>query len=56
MKTAATVFLIDDDEPTRDALSLQFRSVGLQVESFTSANDFLENMPADRRGCVMWGR
>ena len=53
MKTAATVFLIDDDEPTRDALSLQFRSVGLQVESFTSANDFLENMPADRRGCVV---
>ncbi len=53
METAATVFLIDDDEPTRDALSLQFRSAGLQVESFVSANDFLENMPAGRRGCVV---
>lgn len=53
METAATVFLIDDDEPTRDALCLQFRSAGLQVESFASANDFLENIPADRFGCVV---
>ncbi len=53
METAATVFLIDDDEPTRDALCLQFRSAGLQVESFVSANDFLEKLPADRRGCVV---
>ncbi len=53
METAATVFLIDDDEPTRDALCLQFRSAGLQVESFASANDFLENIPADRCGCVV---
>ena len=53
METAATVFVIEDDEPTRDALCLQFQSAGLQVETFASANDFLENMPVDRCGCVV---
>ena len=48
-----TVFLVDDDEPTRDALCLLFRSAGLQVESYASANDFMENIPAGRCGCVV---
>jgi FixJ family two-component response regulator len=36
-----TVFVVDDDPSVRDALSSLFRSVGLEVELFGSAADFL---------------
>ena len=35
------VFVVDDDLSVREALSSLIRSVGLQVETFTSAHDFL---------------
>jgi FixJ family two-component response regulator len=42
-----TVFVIDDDESVRRALTNLFRSVGLQVEVFSSAPDMLERkLPA----------
>jgi FixJ family two-component response regulator len=45
--TKANVFILDDDGPVRDALSSLFRSVGLQVEQFTSAQEFLQTtLPA----------
>ncbi|KRR16456.1 two-component system response regulator [Bradyrhizobium lablabi] len=36
------VFVIDDDSSVREALSSLFRSVGLRVEAFGSAHEFLQ--------------
>ena len=42
-----TVFVIDDDASVRNALSSLFRSIGLKVEVFDSAADFLKiELPA----------
>lgn len=47
---AATVFVVDDDESVREALSSLMRSVGLRVKTFACAADFsgyeLEDVPA----------
>lgn len=37
----ARVFVVDDDQSVREALSSLIRSVGLQVETFASADEFL---------------
>jgi FixJ family two-component response regulator len=37
-----TVFVIDDDHSVRDALKNLIRSVGLRVETFASAQEFLQ--------------
>jgi FixJ family two-component response regulator len=49
----ATVFLVDDDEAVRDALSMMLRAAGLAVESFESAYTFLERETACRLGCLV---
>jgi FixJ family two-component response regulator len=42
-----TIFVIDDDASVRNALSSLFRSIGLKVEVFDSAADFLKmELPA----------
>lgn len=40
--TTETVFVVDDDLSVREALSSLIRSVGLQVQTFASAVDFLQ--------------
>jgi FixJ family two-component response regulator len=37
-----TIFVIDDDESVRKALRRLLRSVGMNVETFASAEDFLD--------------
>ena len=44
------VFVIDDDGMVRDAVEDLLRSVGLSVESFGSAQDFLEGKRSDAPG------
>jgi len=58
MKASATpvnpaVFVVDDDGGVRDALRFLLRSVGLTVETFTSAVEFLESYSDDRPGCLV---
>jgi len=48
-----TVFVVDDDGGVRDALRFLLRSVGLTVETFTSAVEFLESYRDDRPGCLV---
>jgi two-component system response regulator FixJ len=48
-----TVFIVDDDEGVRRALSFLLRSAGHAVEIFSSAREFLERYDATRRGCVL---
>ena len=47
------VFVIDDDGMVRDAVKDLLRSVGLRVESFGSAKDFLQSKRSDAPGCIV---
>jgi FixJ family two-component response regulator len=49
----STVFVVDDDESMREALSSLIRSVGLQVEVFSSAREFLRKKATDGPGCAV---
>ena len=49
----AMVFVVDDDAQTRDALKNLMRSVGLQVEVFASAQDFLRSKRPDVPVCLV---
>jgi FixJ family two-component response regulator len=50
---APIVFIVDDDASVRDALSSLFRSVGLQVELFGSAPEFLQRELPDAAACLV---
>jgi len=47
------VFVIDDDASMRDALKNLFRSVGLRVEVFASAAEFLQHRLPDVPSCLI---
>ena len=49
----AIVFVVDDDASVREALSSLFRSVGLQVETFGSAHEFLQSKPPNAPSCLI---
>ena len=50
---APTVYVIDDDDAVRDALSGLFRSVGLHVELFASASQFLQGKLPETPSCLV---
>jgi FixJ family two-component response regulator len=47
------VFVVDDDASVREALSGLFRSVGLRVEVYGSASDFLQSKLPDVASCLI---
>ena len=47
------VFVIDDDEDVRTSLKSLFKSVGLYVELFGSADEFLESQRPDAPSCLV---
>ncbi|MET0332291.1 MAG: response regulator transcription factor [Dyella sp.] len=47
------VYVIDDDNALRDALSSLLRSVGLQVQGFASAPQLLQSTLADVPSCLV---
>src|SRR5215472_192426 len=47
------VFVVDDDASIREALKSLFRSVDLQVETFSSAAEFLQAKLPDAPGCLV---
>ncbi|UZE49890.1 response regulator transcription factor [Rhodopseudomonas sp. P2A-2r] len=51
--SAAIVAVIDDDQGVRDALDGMLRSVGLQVVSFASTQDYLDEETLDGYGCII---
>jgi RNA polymerase sigma factor (sigma-70 family) len=52
-ESEAIVYVIDDDAQTRDALKNLTRSVGLHVEVFASAQDFLRSKRPDVPACLV---
>jgi FixJ family two-component response regulator len=47
------VFIVDDDASIRAALSSLVRSVGLQVETFSSAKEFLQHTRPEAPACLV---
>jgi FixJ family two-component response regulator len=47
------VFVVDDDPSIREALTSLLRSVGLGVETFGSAREFLNGQRPDAPGCLV---
>jgi len=50
---SARVFVVDDDPSIRDALDSLLRSVGLGVQTFASAQDFLASKHPDVPSCLV---
>ena len=53
MTGAPVVFVIDDDPSVRSSLKFLISTVGLQVESFDSAETFLHRKPPDTSSCLV---
>jgi FixJ family two-component response regulator len=52
-KAEPIVFVVDDDPSVREALGSLFRSVGLRVELFGSAAEFLQHKRPDGASCLV---
>jgi RNA polymerase sigma factor (sigma-70 family) len=53
MTGAPIVFVVDDDPSVRSSLKFLLSTVGLQVESFHSADAFLHKKPPDAPSCLV---
>jgi RNA polymerase sigma factor (sigma-70 family) len=53
MTRAPLVFVVDDDPSVRSSLKFLISTVGLQVESFDSAETFLHRRPPDTASCLV---
>lgn len=51
--TDATVFVVDDDQAVRDSLRQLLQAVGLRVQIYASARDFLAAYQPDTPGCLV---
>ena len=47
------VFVVDDDESVRKALKRLIKSVGMNVETFATARDFLSRQHYGGPGCLV---
>src|ERR1700704_1313162 len=52
-ETKPVVFVIDDDASMRGAISRLLDAVGIDVQTFSSAQEFLNGELADRPGCLV---
>jgi FixJ family two-component response regulator len=52
-ETDSMVFVVDDDAPMRESLKNLIRSVGLRVELFASAHEFLRSKRPDLPSCLV---
>jgi FixJ family two-component response regulator len=53
MDADAMVFVVEDDAPLRESLKNLIRSVGLRVEAFASAQEFLRSPRPEVPGCLV---
>jgi FixJ family two-component response regulator len=52
-ESGAIIAIVDDDPSAREGLSRLFRSVGLQVEKFASAQEFLDRPRTEAPSCLV---
>jgi FixJ family two-component response regulator len=53
MTDGPLVFVVDDDPSVRSSLKFLLSTVGLQVESFESAESFLNRKPPNTASCLV---
>ena len=53
MAAEPTVFVVDDDKSVRDFLRALIESVGIRVETYSTANEFLEGYDSAKPGCLL---
>src|SRR6266850_6396309 len=53
MTQPGTVFVVDDDQSVRESLGSLIRSVGLRVELFASAQEFLARKRPETPSCLV---
>jgi FixJ family two-component response regulator len=53
MSADRVVYVVDDDDAVRNAVSLLFQTAELQVQTFPSAAAFLEQADLERRCCLL---
>jgi FixJ family two-component response regulator len=53
MSQEATVYVVDDDPAVRDSVSALVNSAGLRVQTFPSAEAFLQEYKPDKPGCLV---
>ena len=53
MSDECTVCVLDDDQAAASSTAALLRSVGLKVETFNSAQDFLAEFDQSRCGCLV---
>ena|ERR1700722_14054378 len=53
MNKQPIVYIVDDDPAIREATDSLVPSVGLDAETFASAQDFLRSKPRDATGCLV---
>jgi two-component system, LuxR family, response regulator FixJ len=51
--TAATVYVVDDDDGMRRALTLLLNTVGYKTATFASPKEFLDRVRPDAAGCLL---
>jgi FixJ family two-component response regulator len=51
--TEPTVFVVDDDEAVRGGLQQLLQSIGLKVQTYGSADEFLANYLPEQSGCLV---
>lgn len=49
----STVFVVDDDSMARSSVCALVQSMGINSQAFTSAEELLEEVCADSRGCIV---
>jgi two-component system response regulator FixJ len=53
MSSSPTVFVVDDDQAMRQSLKWLIESVGMAVETYGSADEFMHNYYPGRAGCLL---
>jgi len=53
MNSQTSVFVVDDDQAMRNSLKWLIESVGMKVETFASADEFIHNYYPGRAGCLL---
>src|SRR4051794_18010128 len=54
MMVEPTVYVVDDDPDMRDSLQWLLKTVGLRVEVFASADEFLREFSSQTPGCLVF--
>jgi len=53
MAKSPLISVVDDDESVRESIESLIRSVGFSAQTFSSAEEFLQNGPIEKTACLI---